>query len=161
MLNFLKGLFVIRTSKALEVLILQDTLVEIYKIQVSFTKLTTDLVKGLVRWIEKVSTFPTSELSITLKPTVGMTDKTKPISKVVREEAEMDLLKMVLGSSCKVETLLVTEEMLAEVVAVLVIEVEIEEMQVEKELTKARRWEEICFHQAVKAYQSVEIDRVV
>ena len=151
----------IKTSKTLEVLILQDTMVEIYKTRVSFTKLTTDLAKGTMRWKRKVSTFPTSEHSITLKPTVEMTDTTKPISKVVREEAEMDLLKMVLGNLFKAETLPVTEGMLAEVVEAIAIEVEIEEMLVEIEVTNAKRWEEICSHQVVTAYQSVEIDRVV
>ena len=151
----------IKTNKTLEVLILQDTMVEIYKTRVSFTKLTTDLAKGPVKWIEKVSTFLTSGHSITLKPTVEMTDKTKPISKVVREEAEMDLLKMALASLFKAETPPVTEEMPAEVVEAIAVEVEIEEMPVEIEVTKARRWEEICSHQVVTAYQSAEIDRVV
>ena len=114
-----------------------------------------------MRWIEKVLTFPTSEHSTILKPTVEMTDKTKPISKVVRDGAEMDLLKMVLVNLFKAETLLVTEGMLAEVVEASAIEVEIEEMLAEIEVTKAMRWEEICSHQVVTAYQSAEINRVV
>ena len=160
-MNFSKDLYVIKTSRTLEDLILQDTMVEIYKTRVNFTKLTTDLVKGPVRWRKKVLTFPTSEHSITLKPTVEMTDKTKPISKVVREEAEMDLLKMVLGSLFKAGTLQVTEGMLAEVVEAIAIEVEIEEMLVVIEVTRARRWAETCSHQVVTAYQSAEIDQVV
>ena len=114
-----------------------------------------------MKWIEKVLTFPTSEHSITLKPTVEMTDRTKAISRVVKEEAEMDLLTMVLGSLFKVEIPLGIREMLAEVVEAIAIEVGIEEMLVEKEATKARIWGEICSQQAVTAYQSVEIDQVL